>query len=75
MGCKGPDGAERAAVFNQPARGAAGSSLGMSPEKKSLIFLPMSPIGLSPACWAGRASAITRKHNRGHSSSGVRVPS
>ena len=26
--------------------------MGMSPEKKSLIFLPMSPIGLSSA-WLG----------------------
>merc|ERR1719337_718515 len=44
-GASSPSGASSAT-----AAGAGGSSsLGMSPEKKSLIFLPMSPIGLSSA--------------------------
>ena len=51
----GPPGATATAVHLSDQRAHAGgsSSLGMSPEKKSLIFLPMSPIGLSSA-WVGR---------------------
>ena len=39
-------------LSDQRAHMGGSSSLGMSPEKKSLIFLPMSPIGLSSA-WLG----------------------
>ena len=39
-------------LSDQRAHAGGSSSLGMSPEKKSLIFLPMSPIGLSSA-WLG----------------------
>jgi len=46
------DRRHRCPPLRQRAHMGGSSSLGMSPEKKSLIFLPMSPIGLSSA-WLG----------------------
>ena len=47
-------------LSDQRAHAGGSSSLGMSPEKKSLIFLPMSPIGLSSA-WLWGEGVVGRE--------------